>query len=455
MQEPKIYSVKEITRLVKNVLEANSELQDFWVRGEISNFNHHARGHMYFTVKDEESRLRTVMFAGYNRYLKFIPKNGMKVLIRGSIGVYERDGQYQFYAKEMQPDGLGNLHLAFEQLKKKLEQEGLFSPDRKRPLPVYPKVIGVITSPTGAAVRDIVTTIRRRYPAAEVLLYPVLVQGEQAPRSISRAIAYMSQRTEVDVLIVGRGGGSLEELWAFNEEIVARSIHACSIPVISAVGHETDFTIADFVADVRAATPTAAAELAVPHLKEIHQKLDMLRMQLVNNLQQKLKEKRNRLESLQKSYAFRHPKNLVLQYEQRLDRAQERLLHRGSKMVDYKREYLKYQIQRLLVANPRKKLQNIQKERLRLNKELARNMHNRIREVRQHRAHLIGQLDALSPLKVMQRGYSLVYNEDNQLIKSVRKINPGDAVRVKMTDGQLDCQVWGIEEGGNNESGSE
>ncbi|MED4602401.1 exodeoxyribonuclease VII large subunit, partial [Paenibacillus validus] len=260
-----IYSIKELNRVIKNKLEADDALQNVWVRGEISNFTHHSSGHMYFTLKDADSRLKSIMFASYNQRLGFIPKEGTKVLACGNISVYERDGAYQFYVTQMQPDGIGSLYLAYEQLKKKLEAEGLFAPERKKPIPAFPRAIGVITSPTGAAVRDIIITLQRRYPSVPVLLYPVLVQGKQAAPSIVRAVEEMNRLNEVDVLIVGRGGGSLEELWAFNEEIVARAIYASVLPVISAVGHETDFTIADFVADLRAATPTAAAELAVPH----------------------------------------------------------------------------------------------------------------------------------------------------------------------------------------------
>ncbi|WP_232282324.1 exodeoxyribonuclease VII large subunit, partial [Paenibacillus sp. oral taxon 786] len=250
-------------------LESDQVLTDVWIRGEISNFTHHSSGHMYFTLKDADSRIKSIMFASYNQRLPFRPKEGTRVIARGNVSVYERDGQYQFYVTHMQPDGVGSLYLAFEQLKQKLEAEGLFAPGRKRPLPRFPKTIGVVTSPTGAAVRDILTTLGRRYPQAAVILYPVLVQGKGAAPSIVKAIRTLNAMGEADVLIVGRGGGSLEELWAFNEEQVARAIYESAIPVISAVGHETDFTIADFVADLRAATPTAAAELAVPHTAEL------------------------------------------------------------------------------------------------------------------------------------------------------------------------------------------
>ncbi|TXK90204.1 exodeoxyribonuclease VII large subunit, partial [Parageobacillus sp. SY1] len=260
MAEVKYVTVGALTKYIKRKFEVDPHLRDLWIKGEISNFKYHSRGHMYFTLKDEQARIQAVMFAGYNQYLSFRPEDGMKVLVRGEISVYEPSGNYQIYVKEMQPEGIGNLYLAYEQLKKRLEAEGLFSPEHKKPIPAFPRYIGVVTSPTGAAIRDIMTTIRRRYPIATVILFPTLVQGEQAAESIVRSIEKANELGYIDVLIVGRGGGSIEELWAFNEEIVARAIFASEVPIISAVGHETDFTIADFVADLRAPTPTGAAE---------------------------------------------------------------------------------------------------------------------------------------------------------------------------------------------------
>ena len=243
INQAEAWSIRELTRRIKNTIEADAALQNIWVRAEISNFKHHTSGHMYFTLKDETSRIRAVMFASRSMRLRFIPEEGMRVLARGSVSVYERDGQYQFYVEEMQPDGIGNLYLAFEELKRKLESEGLFAAERKRKLPFFPRAIGVLTSPTGAAVRDILTTLRRRQPSVKVIVFPVVVQGREAVPSIVRAIQIMNERNEVDVMIVGRGGGSLEELWAFNEEAVARAIAASRIPIISAVGHETDLPL--------------------------------------------------------------------------------------------------------------------------------------------------------------------------------------------------------------------
>src|SRR5690606_2508105 len=263
-----------LTKYIKRKFDFDPHLQNVYVKGEISNFKRHTSGHMYFTLKDEKARIGAVMFAQAARSLKFIPENGMNVLLNGEVSVYEPSGQYQIYVKSMEPDGIGALYVAFEQLKERLEKEGLFRKDRKQPIPPYPKTVGVVTSPTGAAIRDIITTIQRRYPIARIIIYPALVQGTQAAPSVANMIRIANERKEADVLIVGRGGGSIEELWAFNEEVVARAIYESDIPIISAVGHETDTTIADFVADLRAPTPTGAAEMAVPNWTELLERIE-------------------------------------------------------------------------------------------------------------------------------------------------------------------------------------
>lgn len=399
--DDRILTIKELTREIKRWLEQHAGLRDVWVRAEISNFTHHSRGHMYFTLKDETSRIRAVMFASHNQFLKFKPKDGLKVLARGEVNVYERDGQYQFYVKEMQPDGIGSLYQAFEELKEKLAKKGWFAPERKKPIPLYPRVIGVITSPTGAAIRDIITTIKRRYPIVQIKVFPVIVQGSEAAPSIARAIR-LAQEVDIDVLIVGRGGGSIEELWAFNEEIVAQEIVASRIPIISAVGHETDVTIADFVADLRAATPTAAAEQAVPMLAELEERALLRKNQLIQLIQQLVREKRKELTRWQESYAFKYPKQLLVQKEQELDD---------------------------LIQT--------------LNKSMRRFIDEQKRQLYFKSAHL----DALSPLKIMSKGYSLVYNQEKtSLYHSVKQIQPGQAVQIVMQDGELDCHVWGIKE---------
>lgn len=452
MSDERILSVKELTRYIKAKLENDDVLQDVWVRGEISNFTHHSSGHMYFTLKDEASRVKSIMFATHNQRLPFIPREGTKVIARGSISIYERDGAYQFYVTQMQPDGIGSLYLAYEQLKKKLEEEGLFDAQRKRPIPRFPRAIGVITSPTGAAVRDIVITLQRRFPAVPVLLCPVLVQGAQAAPSIVRAIRTMNERGEVDVLIVGRGGGSLEELWAFNEEAVARAIHASAIPVISAVGHETDFTIADFVADLRAATPTAAAELAVPHAAELRQQLAQLAVRSRRGLLKLAERRREQLARLMRSPALAQPRRLLQQPAQRLDRLRMQLGYRMQALHARGRER-KLRLERSLSAyNPKEQLAAAKMRRSTSDRRLVQAMQAAFRARRGELDTRLRQLDALSPLKVMQRGYSLVYDEKGKrLIKSLGDVQIGDIVKVRVSDGQINCHVWEMEESGDGQ----
>lgn len=459
MAEPnQAISIKELTRLIKGKLENDPRLSDVWVRGEISNLTRHSSGHMYFTLKDADSRVKAIMFASYNQRLPFIPRDGTKVLAKGSISVYERDGQYQIYITQMQPDGIGSLYLAYEQLKRKLEEEGLFSPYRKKPLPKFPRAIGVITSPTGAAVRDIITTLQRRYPMVPVLLYPVLVQGTQAAPSIVRAIQTMNAAGEADLLIVGRGGGSLEELWAFNEEAVARAIFASEIPVISAVGHETDFTIADFVADLRAATPTAAAELAVPHHLELKQQIAYETQRLYRGLMQRLGENRERLERLKRSPYLTNPRKQLLEPAERLDRLTEQLRFKMKARIGSAKERQLRLSHSLAGHDPREQVL-LARQRSTIAKRQMLTAMNTLLHTKQARLESsIRQLDALSPLKVMQRGYSLVYNEKQTvLIKSITQIQPGDLVKVRLADGRLDCHVWAMEEktdGQGNEPGA-
>lgn len=308
-------TVTALTKYLRRKIETDKHLRNVWLQAEISNFSHHSRGHMYFTLKDENARLSAVMFSFQNKFLKFKPENGMKVLVKGEINVYEPQGQYQIYVQSMEPDGIGSLYLAYEELKKKLAKEGLFDEQRKKPIPSFPSHIGIITSPTGAAIRDILTTIERRFPFVKRTLLPVNVQGRQAAPSIVKAIE-RANASDFDVLIVGRGGGSIEELWAFNEEQVARSMSASNIPIISAVGHETDFTISDFVADLRAPTPTAAAELAVPSMIELHKHLTQLTSRLNYHLTQDVKRKKEQLAALENTYAFKYPIQLNKQKEQ-------------------------------------------------------------------------------------------------------------------------------------------
>jgi exodeoxyribonuclease VII large subunit len=457
MKDKRILSIKDLNRYIKMRLESDNTLQDVWVRGEISNFTHHSSGHMYFTLKDADSRLKSIMFASHNQRIGFIPREGTKVLACGNISVYERDGQYQFYVTQLQPDGIGSLYLAFEQLKKKLSDEGLFGSERKKPLPRFPKAIGVITSPTGAAVRDIMITLQRRYPTVPILLYPVLVQGTQAAPSIVRAIEAMNRMNEVDVLIIGRGGGSLEELWAFNEEKVARSIFASIIPIISAVGHETDFTIADFVADLRAATPTAAAELAVPHHLELKQQLAYFNQQLYSGLANQLERNRERLRRARRSPVFLNPRRqLLVQPMERLDRTREQLGYKmRRRLAKLQERHLKLD-RSLSSFNPKEQVIFAKRRLGSTIRQLQQAMQTARNQKRQGLVAAMRQLDALSPLKVMQRGYSLVYDENQQqLIKSVQQVQIGDILKLRLSDGRVDCHVWSMEEKQNGKTGND
>jgi exodeoxyribonuclease VII large subunit len=445
MQPDRVLSIRDVNRYIKMKLEGDSQLQDIWLRGEISNFTRHSSGHLYFTLKDESGRLKSIMFASYAQRLPFAPKDGMKVLARGGISVYERDGQYQFYATAMQPDGIGSLYLAFEQLKKKLEQEGLFAEANKRPIPRFPRAIGIITSPTGAAVRDVLITLQRRYPSIPVLLYPVSVQGTNAAPSIVRAIETMNRLAETDVLIVGRGGGSLEELWAFNEEIVARAIRASRIPIISAVGHETDFTIADFVADLRAPTPTAAAELAVPHIAELKQQIGHLRQRMGKSLHLLLGKSRERWQRAARSPYFTQPRRTLLAQAERLDRLRDRLRFRTQAQGAKANERLARLAGRLAAVSPVEQAGFAAKRLTGARRGLELAMRQTLRGERNRFGTMLRQLDALSPLKVMARGYSLVYDEkERSLVRAIGDVQPGDLIRIRLSDGRLDCQVWGI-----------
>jgi len=446
-ENQRIFSIRDLTRYIKMKLDADAVLQNVWVRGEISNFTRHSSGHLYFTLKDKDSRIKCVMFAGQASRLPFAPKEGARVIANGSVSVFERDGQYQMYVTGMQPDGIGSLYLAFEQLKKKLEEEGLFSPARKKPIPKFPTAIGVITSPTGAAVRDIIITLQRRNPAVPVLLYPVAVQGTSAAPSIVKALQAMNARREVDVLIVGRGGGSLEELWAFNEEIVARAIAASDIPVISAVGHETDTTIADFVADLRAATPTAAAELAVPSRLELRQQLAHLRQRMTGALNASVASRREALLRLKRSPFLTNPKRqLMMQQMERLDRYSAALAYHARSAKRGAAERHGRLDRRLAAASPREAARQASKALDVAKLKLLQRMNAAMKEKRHAFDSRVQRLDALSPLKVMQRGYSLVYDDKQRLVKSVRSVQLGDPVRVRLADGELDCTVWAMKE---------
>ena len=390
-----VLTVSQINGYLKSLLDGDPNLNPVFISGEISNFTDHYRsGHLYFSLKDEKSVLKAVMFASNARRLRFRPSDGMKVLCRGRISLYEASGQYQLYVEDMQPDGLGALNLAYEQLKARLEKEGLFSSARKRPISRYPRRIGVITSPTGAAVRDICQILGRRWPMAEIVFCPVLVQGEGAAPQLVDALARMNRIESVDTIIIGRGGGSLEDLWAFNEESVARAVAASKIPVISAVGHETGFTICDFVADLRAPTPSAAAELAVPDQMEEKMLVESARYTLKTDMESLLARYRMELDSLTARRCLREPLEPVVRKKDELSHLTRRLAAGVSLSVSREKE------------------------------ELSR---------------LTGTLDGLSPLKVLSRGYALAQTEAGKTIRSVSQIQQGKVFRLRFADGEARC----------------
>jgi exodeoxyribonuclease VII large subunit len=451
MENQRYLTIRALTKYIKRKFDADPHLASVLVKGEISNFKIHSNGHMYFTLKDEHSRIMAVMFAKAASQLRFHPENGMHVLVRGRVTVYEMSGQYQIYVDEMQPDGIGELFLAYEQLKSKLEKEGLFHPERKKPIPAFPETIGVITSPTGAAVRDIITTLQRRYPIGKIVVIPALVQGKNASQSIAGAIRKANEANVADVLIVGRGGGSIEELWAFNEEIVARAIVDSRIPVISAVGHETDVTIADFAADLRAATPTAAAELAVPHMKDLLEKLMQRKNRLYRAMAAIVKTSKNKLNYLEQSYLFRNPERIYEQKWLYLDRLAERLHNAQSRILLKKQHQYKEQNGRLLRYHP---LSLVETGRKRL-QSAERNIVQSSRAIFKAKAGelsgKIATLEALNPLNILKRGFSLAYTDDGKLVKSIDQSEKGENITIQLADGRLFCTINEKEKGAQYE----
>lgn len=393
-----VYTVSQLTREIKDLLE--NSFPRLWVEGEISNFKRHTSGHLYFTLKDEGSQVNCAMWRFRAGSLLFQPQNGMKILVEGDVQVYEKGGYYQLVVQQMQPAGVGALQMAFEQLKKKLHAEGLFDETHKKQIPRYPERVGVITSPTGAAIRDIISVMARRFPGVEILLYPVKVQGEGAAAEIARAIADFNEYGGVDTLIVGRGGGSLEDLWAFNEEIVARAIYASRIPVISAVGHEIDYSIADFVADRRAPTPSAAAEMAVPARSEVAGELNYYREKLTVTVTRRIGDYRGRLAAFKTSYGFRRPRDLVYQKMQRLDELQ---------------------------------------------RSLALAMTHQLKFYRSRLEHLQQQLRAMNPAAILSRGYSICY-KNGEVIREAARLQPRDRVKIRLARGAFEADVQRTEE---------
>lgn len=398
IQKPRVLSVSQINFYIKSIIENDGSLQFVLVTGEISNLTVHQRsGHIYLSLKDRNSVISAVMFAGNARRLKFRLENGMKVICRGRISVYEPSGRYQLYIEDMQPDGVGALALAFEQLKSDLEKKGLFDPAHKKPLPKFPKTIGVITSPTGAAVQDITNIIRRRFPSADIVLAPVLVQGESAPEQLVRAVNKFSASKIADVVIIGRGGGSAEDLWAFNDEQLAYAVYNCETPIISGVGHETDFTICDFVADVRASTPSAAAELAVPDRQELM------------------------------SYYFKQKQYISAMLDRKIKTAQLRLEN---------------QQRRMSASSPKLKAEQLEKQLSAKSENLTRFMNIYIYDKENKLIAAKGKLDGLNPFNVLNRGYAIA-EKDEKIITSSKQLKDGDDFTVILSDGKINAKVCG------------
>ena len=398
---PTIYSITQINAYIQGRMNEDPMLAQVAVRGEISNYKIYPSGHHYFTLKDEQSALKCVMFKGNAMSLRFRPASGMKVIALGRISVYPRDGQYQLYVSSMAMDGIGDLYAAFEALKKKLSQQGLFDPAKKKPIPKYPQTIGIVTSSAGAAVHDILRILRRRYPLCSVRLLPVRVQGAEAPEEIVSAIRYANAHDLADLLIVGRGGGSIEDLWAFNDERVAYAIYESHIPIISAVGHEPDVTIADYVADLRAATPSNGAELAVPDREALAQNLDAFSAAMTGALNRQLRLASQRLEGLAASPALRSPTGYLDRREKDLGLLKEKLLAAQNRELS--------KAQQKYVAN-------------------------------------VAKLDAMSPLKVLSRGYAMAQKETGELIRSVKQTTTGESIVVSLADGKLNASILSIKE---------
>ncbi|MFS0877267.1 exodeoxyribonuclease VII large subunit [Solibacillus isronensis] len=433
-------SVKALTKYIKRKFDADPHLRDVYVTGELSNVKVHSSGHIYFTLKDDSSRINATMFRSQASKLSFKPEEGMKVFIRGDVNVYEASGAYQLYAQTMEPDGIGGLFVAFNQLKERLQKEGLFNPNFKQPIPQFPKTIGVLTATTGAAIRDICTTINRRYPQAEILIYPTLVQGAGAAPNITENIYLANRHGFCDVLIVGRGGGSIEDLWAFNEEIVARAIFESRIPVISAVGHETDTTIADFVADLRAPTPTAAAELAVPNQQQLYQQILHHQSILHQMMTSKLNFERNRLTKLQNSYPLATPERLYRPFIERLIQVDLSLQNATKLYMMNEKSKLQTIDSKMKLYSPVHQLTAAKQQLTHCTQTLTNRMQQQLAQNKVAFTNQLRMLEALNPLALMSKGFSVAYKEEN-VVKSVHELEKGDVIQVTFQDGYAEAKI--------------
>jgi len=425
MNKEKYLTVSALTKYIKFKIDTDEHLKTVFLKGEISNYKKHSTGHLYFSLKDETSKINAIMFNRSAAKLNFEPNEGTKVLVVGRISVYEQTGNYQIYIEDMIEDGVGNLYIAFEALKEKLSKEGLFDEKYKKPIPKIPKKIGIITAPTGAAIKDILSTIKRRFPICETILFPSLVQGENAAPDIVNKLK-IANSYDLDVIILGRGGGSIEDLWPFNEEIVAREIFASQIPIISAVGHEVDFTIADFVADLRAPTPTGAAELAVPNMIDLTNHIKQLTIRLNENINKKIKLKKLRLDSLANSFVIKNPMIIYENKKQKIDIQKENLTRILNKKIDLNKNLLNHLKKSYILNNP----ENL------YNKQIIK------------LENLIEKLKLVNPLETLKRGYTLT-TQDNKIIKSIKDIDKQKNMTIKLHDGEVETEIKNIKEYSN------
>jgi exodeoxyribonuclease VII large subunit len=424
MEEKKYLSVTALTKYIKAKFDYDTHLKNVLLKGEISNFKRHSRGHFYFTLKDDKAQISAIMFASNANKIIFKPEDGMSILVEGYISVFEQSGNYQIYVKKMSEDGVGDLYLAYEQLKKRLNEEGLFDPKHKKPIPRFPKTIAVLTSPTGAAVRDVINIVNRRFPISKIIVYPTLVQGEYAKDSIITQIRKVNNDKLADVMILGRGGGSIEDLWPFNEEQVAYEIFKSEVPIISSVGHETDFTISDFVADLRAPTPSGGAEIAVPDQSELLSYITRLNEQNKVSLNRLLKQKTDKLDSIRNSVILRDPLRLLESKSRRLDHLMDKLslLHPGNQIT-------------------------LSKKELEKNERRLSDYFKRILDIKKNRYILdLNKLELVNPLSIMKKGYS-VSRVNGTVIKSIKDVTENDNVTIQVNDGIINTTVQNVEKG--------
>lgn len=436
-------TVSALTKYIKYKFDKDPHLGRVYLTGEISNFRLRPT-HQYFSLKDEQAIISATMFQSAFKKIQFRPEEGMKVLVIGKVSVFEKSGQYQINIEHMEPDGVGALYLAYEQLKKKLEAEGLFSLPKK-PIPQFPKKIAILTSESGAVIQDIQTTVARRFPIVQLVLYPTVVQGVHAVNSILKNLDLVEQE-DYDVVIIGRGGGSIEDLWAFNEELVVRRVAELSIPVISSVGHETDTTLIDFVSDMRAATPTAAAEIATPVLMEIHQQLRNLQTRLEQALSRQLQIKRERMQALANASIFQNPERIYQVYQQRVDQLEMRLTQMMKQSVQQKRQQLVKNQHRLELGSPSRRVQTEKQALQYLAKRLEQAQGQLMKDKKQQFQRAIQQLDLLSPLKIMNRGYGILQQEET-IIKSVDQLEVNQELTIQLVDGTVRSKVTSVEKG--------